>query len=230
MMSWTTRTTTTLTTSTSDGLSRTAAREAGGDAQGFADRGGRATPNDRGAIYTLANGTTTSEAGAALLYALGLRGFLETRGAVVLTNDPARGILVGPYSTRHHAVNVWKAHAYLACHLNAGRGSYALMEHMSMTEGKVLGWAMGQALVDAFPLIVEHRVQALKSDDRGAVCIERVEAPCLAVLCEPFFGDNPRHQDLLAAPELKRLGEALGEGVASWWRSRAAARVTAPGA
>ena len=177
-------------------------------------------PNDRGAVYTLSDGTRTSEASATLIYAAALRAYLEARGAAILTNDPAHGILVGHYSTRNRAGSAWRAHGYLACHLNAGRGRYALMEYMTVTEGKLLASSIGQSLVQAFPVIVEHRTQGLSSTDRGAVCIARVESPTVAVLCEPFFGDHPGHQALLAAPELGRVGEAIGEGVARWWRSR----------
>jgi len=174
-------------------------------------------PKDRGSVYALADGTTTTEGGAVVVYAGALRAFLEERGAEVLTNDPTHWILVGPYSTRHRAVNAWKPHAYLACHLNAGGGRYALMEHMSMSRGKALAEAIGQSLSAIFPALADHRTLALKSTDRGAVCIERVEDPAAAVLCEPFFGDNPAHQALLAAPELHRVGRAIGLGVAAWW-------------
>lgn len=174
-------------------------------------------PRDRGSVYTLIDGTTTTEGSAVVVYAGALRHFLEERGATVLTNDPTHGILIGPYSTRHRAVNTWKPHAYLACHLNAGGGGYALMEHMSMSRGKALAEAIGQALSAVFPPLADHRTQALKSTDRGAVCIERVAEPAAAVLCEPFFGDTPAHQSLLAAPELARVGRAIGLGLVEWW-------------
>jgi len=179
-------------------------------------------PRDQGSVYTLLGGTRTTEASAVLIYAAALTTYLTEHGGQVLTNDWTHGILVGPYSARHVAVNAWGAHVYLACHLNAGGGSYALVEYMTGSEGKLLASAIGQSLTETFPEIREHRTQALASTDRGAVCIERVATPTVAVLSEPFFGDNPAQQGLLAAAELKRVGEAIGSAVSGWWRSRPA--------
>jgi N-acetylmuramoyl-L-alanine amidase len=177
-------------------------------------------PADRGAVYTLADGTHTDEATATLIYAASLRSYLEARGATVLANDPRHGILVGPYSVRHAAANAWRPHLYLACHLNAGRGSYALVEYMSLSQAKPLASGIGQALAAVFPEIMEHRTNALSSTDRGAVCIERVASPSIAVLLEPFFGDNPTQQRLLAATELHRVGQVVGDAIAHWWHGR----------
>lgn len=178
-------------------------------------------PMDRGAVFTLMDGTKTTEASAVLIYAAALRAWLEARGARVMTNDPARGVLVGPYSRRHRAADAWDAHAYLACHLNAGGGSYCLMEHMSMAQGRVLAEAIGPKVVEAFPQISATQTRSLTDGDRGAVCIREVPGRIAAVICEPFFGDTKTHQSILAAPELSRLGEAIGAGVMEWWRARA---------
>jgi len=174
-------------------------------------------PNDRGAVFTLPDHTRTNEADAALIYAAALTSWLRERGASALTNDVARQILVGPYSWRHRAVSEWRAHAYLACHLNAGRGSYSLMEHMSLTRGAELAALIGPRLMLAFPGITASKVRALSDKDRGAVCIRGVPGSIAAVLCEPFFGDWPGHQSLLSAPKLVALGRVIGEAVAEWW-------------
>jgi N-acetylmuramoyl-L-alanine amidase len=173
-------------------------------------------PNDRGSVYRLANGSVTDEGSSTLIYAAALKARLEQGGATVVTNDPARGILVGPYSTRNRSAVTF--HAYLACHLNAGGGNYALTEYMSMTDALPLAAAIKDALLATFPTVIPRgQTRALSSNDRGAVCIERVPAPCVAVLCEPFFGDHPGHQALLAAPQLHLVGEAIADGVAAWW-------------
>lgn len=178
---------------------------------------------DRGSVYALANGLTVTEASAATSYAAALAAFLEAHGAAVLTNDPAHGILVGPYSRRNLAARDFGAHAYLACHVNSGRGSYAAWEYMSTTIGADLAGALLPVMRNAFPLeILASKRVALSTGQRGAVCIERTAASCATVLCEPFFGDNPRHQGLLAAPELVKVGEAIGAGVLEWWKARQA--------
>ncbi len=177
-------------------------------------------PNDRGSLYTLANGTRTTEASAALIYAASLKRWLMGHGAEVLANDPAKGILIGRYSTRNRMAAAWGAQAYLACHLNAGGGYYALAEHMGATLGKYLATQIAKRLDLSYPAITSGHVRALSSTDRGAVCIQYLPLSVAAVLCEPFFGDNPVHQPLLAAPELDRIGTLIGEAVAAWWQGR----------
>ena len=46
----------------------------------------------------------------------------------------------------------------------------------------------------------------------------RTESRVAALVVEPFFGDNPRHQaQLTTAAGLASVGEMIGQGVASWW-------------
>lgn len=174
---------------------------------------------DRGSVYTLANGTRVTEADATLVYAHAIVSYLELWGARVVSNDPAHGILVGPYSARNLAAQT--SHAYLACHLNAGGGAYAAVEYMSTTVGAALAAAIGPQVQAAFPTDIPNaKAIPLSSGQRGAVCIERVASNVAAVICEPFFGDNPRQQHLLDAPSLVRVGEVIAHGVADWWKTR----------
>lgn len=176
---------------------------------------------DRGSVFTLANGLTTTEAGAALIYGAAITAHLLELGAQVMTNDASRGILVGPYSRRNAVAAGWGANAYLACHVNAGGGSYAAVEYMSTTVGAALASSLANKIRECFPLdLTGGRTVPLSSSSRGAVCIERNASSCAAVICEPFFGDNPRHQHLLSAPRLVTLGEAIAEGVVGWWKAR----------
>lgn len=177
-------------------------------------------PLDRGTEFVLANGTHTTEASAAVLYAASLVAWLRTAGATVLTNDPMRQVLVGPYSRRNLSALDFGADAYLACHVNAGGGDYGLMEYMSTTTGRALADAIGPRLTAAFPPIRSVTTRALSTTDRGAVCIRLVPGGCATIICEPFFGDTPAHQGLFAAPELARLGATLGQGIADWWLAR----------
>lgn len=174
-------------------------------------------PHDKGSEYVLANGTHIAEANAARVYADGLCDWLRERGVAVLTNDPTTSILTGFYSSRNRAAHAFAAHAYLACHLNAGRGGYCLMEYMDATVSKPLADAIGARLATTVTEITDFRSQALHAGDRGAVCIERVMPPIAAVLCEPFFGDTPAHQYLLASVNLREIGATIGQGVADWW-------------
>ena len=175
---------------------------------------------DHGSTFTLEGGGKIAEAQAAVAYAQALVAWLRARGAAVLTNEPAAGILTGPYSRRNAAALSWGAGAYLACHVNAGGGGYALAEYPLACEGQVLGDLIGAELVKRFREIRAHTTRALSPGARGDVCIEGCSKDAPAIVLEPFFGDTPAMQPLFAAGRLTELGEAIGEAVASWWEKR----------
>lgn len=174
---------------------------------------------DRGAEFKTAAGLKTTEAAAALQYAAALCGWLRDRGANVLTNEPTRGILVGPYSVRNSAANAFNADLYLACHVNAGGGAYFAGEYMVGTAGQLAAGAIGRAVLEQFPEVQGQRAVPLVQGQRGAVCIQGVQRSRVALILEPFFGDNARQRGMLEAAALKRLGEAIGAGVAAWWET-----------
>ncbi len=180
---------------------------------------------DRGTIYALANGTHIAEADAATLYAAGLVAWLKARGASVLTNDLLSGALIGPYSRRNLIACQWGADCYLACHLNAGGGSYAAIEYMAGTPSGVLASSIGSHIINDFPLIGRSRSVDLIRGQRGAVCIEGVVGNRAAVILEPFFGDTVAVQEMFQPQKLHQLGETIGEGIAQWWERRAIVRV-----
>lgn len=172
---------------------------------------------DRGSIYTLQNGNHVAEADAALSYAHALRDYLAARSAKVLTNQPDMGVLVGPYSKRNQAAAAFGVHAYLACHVNAGGGSYARCEYLAATPGQGLGEAIGLQITAAFPSIHTAHAVPLAPGERGNVCVEACDHTRPAIILEPFFGDNPSQQGLFAPDQLVRLGQAIGAGVGAWW-------------
>jgi N-acetylmuramoyl-L-alanine amidase len=172
---------------------------------------------DRGAVFTLANGTKVCESQIATLYAQALVTWLHSRGATVMCNDLLHGRLTGTYAQRNLDAFHWGAHAYLACHVNAGGGSYCLAEYPAGTTGGALGGSIGACLVDDFRELLSSQLGPLTSGQRGFVCIGECDRSRPAVILEPFFGDNPRHQALIPAARLVAVGESIGEGVARWW-------------
>jgi N-acetylmuramoyl-L-alanine amidase len=183
--------------------------------------------SDRGTLYALGNGTHVYEAQATTAYGAALAAWLKSRGAAVLTNEPKSGILTGDYPARNAAANAWGAHAYLALHVNAGGGDYALAEYMVGSPGQALGAPIGAALCKAFRDIRSARCNPLVAHQRGAVCVEGVDRHVPALILEPFFGDNVRQQALFAPEYLVALGGCIGIGIAYWWQ---AARTSATGA
>lgn len=180
---------------------------------------------DRGAIFTLPDRTRVAEASLATSYAFALCETLSTAGASVLTNDPLRSILVGPYSARHTAAMAWKANLYLACHVNAGGGRYARLVGLAESPAALLAATpagqIGKQLTDTFPGTIRSAdPHPLVAGDRGAVCVRGILPPAAALILEPFFGDTPIHQALFAPAQLVALGRAIGRGVIEWWVAR----------
>jgi N-acetylmuramoyl-L-alanine amidase len=176
-------------------------------------------PQDRGAIFELPGGFRVAEAQAATTYAQACVAWLSARGATVLTNHLARLELIGSYYRRLKQAEKWGARAYLACHINAGRGSYAALEYPQGAAGIALSTRIGLSLTDGIKEILSYKSVPLGPKDRGFACIGSFPTDRAAVLVEPFFGDNPRQQGLLSTPRLVELGEAIGEGVARWWEA-----------
>lgn len=173
-------------------------------------------PRDQGSVYTLADGSMLTEAHCTTIYAGAIHEFLLSWGAEVLVNDPVRGLLVGYYSQRNRDAGFYGADLYLACHLNAGGGSYAAIEMMAAHRDDRLAEFIGNELTAAEPEILESHPVLLAHGDRGAICIEGCVCP--AAIIEPFFGDNPRQQVLTSAARLVGVGQAVGRGVGNWWR------------
>jgi len=183
-------------------------------------------PADRGAVFELTGGFHLAEAQAATVYAQALCAWLKARSAKVLTNEPARSVLVGSYYRRQKEAESWGADAYLACHVNAGRGSYARLEYaLGAAGGSALCSRLGARLCDDFREILNYDVLPLGPKDRGYICIGGLSRARAAVLVEPFFGDNPGQQALLTTPRLVAVGESIGEGVARWWEAARSARL-----
>lgn len=174
-------------------------------------------PHDQGSVYTLAGGFTITEAHCTNIYAGAIHEFLSSWGATVLVNDPVRGTLIGYYSQRNREASLWGADLYLACHLNAGHGTYAAIEMMAGRRDDRLCAYIGSELKATAKEITDARPVMLGHGDRGAVCIEACACP--AAIVEPFFGDSPSQQPLMAGAALADIGRAIGRGVANWWRA-----------
>lgn len=179
---------------------------------------------DRGSRFVLADGRTVYEGDAVTVYAQSLASWLREWGATVIVNDPVRGKLVGPYSRRNREATLANVDAYLACHLNAGRGDYALCEYMASVPAATQGacqalanWILHSGIND--PEVRGRQARRLERGERGAVCIQGCGPFVPALILEPFFGDQPRHQPLFETARLQLLGKEIGQGVAAWWRA-----------
>lgn len=190
-------------------------------------RGGRHV-RDRGAVFRRRSGLSVTEVELALAYSATVAAQLRAQGAEVFENDPSGGTMVGSYLERAMATRAIRAHAYLACHVNAGGGDYARCSYRvnEPPAGDALHWSrvhLAQDIageIDAeFAMVRRARTIPLARADRGWVCIGHVRPPTAAVLVEPFFGDRLEQLEELAASSerLAELGGAIARGVRLWW-------------
>ena len=169
---------------------------------------------DQGARFGM-----VTEVELATRYAQAAASRLLTRGYTVVTNRWAQVdgafALTGSYDRRGEAAASLGAAVYIACHINAGGGRYALAEIISsdpplVVDTKSIAFAttlmneVAAAPQGIHGSEVKHfsgfglRYRGTGSNplrfERGRGCISRaVELGIPAVLFEPYFGDNPEH-------------------------------------
>lgn len=179
---------------------------------------------DRGARFVCADGTVRWEIELALEYAQGIVRELRAVGVPVLVNDPAAGTLVGRYSDRARQAQGWGATVYLACHVNAGEGRYALsgFTHLGGTDllparSSRIGVEILTQLRDRFTALRGGELKRYGPLTFGGGTIRPAARLGIAsVLVEPFFGDNALHRAQLI-PQLGELGATIGRAVKAAW-------------
>jgi hypothetical protein len=136
----------------------------------------------------------------------------------------------GWYSERHAKANALAAHfpndrvAYLACHVNAGRGDYAVMIHDERSGGgKGLAAALSGAVSDRnLPGIRRSLVRAASAGNdwkRGYTTIKGIysgPANISGVCVEPYFIDREEHRYLTTVQGGREIAEALVDGLVRW--------------
>ena len=136
----------------------------------------------------------------------------------------------GWYAERHDraaeiaAANPDVPTAYVACHVNAGQGTYALAVHDKRSKGgAALAECVAGVLAGAGAGAIDRAI--VRGSERGGdwgrahVTIAGIwEAPanCVGVCFEPFFIDQPRHAPFLAAPGLEVIGHSLAVACMKW--------------
>jgi hypothetical protein len=157
--------------------------------------------------------------------------YIEAASALLLAEGHAVYVLDhGWYSARHaRACEIARENpderiAYVACHINAGSGSYGLVLHDARSRG---GHALAEAVADALgPAAAPHIDRALVraadregSWSRAMTTIQGIwSGPAnIAGICfEPFFIDSERNRDLLSPAGLTLVGQALAAGCMQW--------------
>jgi len=166
------------------------------------------------------------EANLTPLYYLPAKRTLEALGQSVYVLDS------GWYSDRHKranaiaAANPDKKVAYIACHVNAGKGDYSVMIHDQRSgNGSRLALALSAAIADhAISGIQRSLVRAASADNawkRGYSTIKGIYSGpnnISGVCLEPYFIDRQDHQWLATPEGGEALAEALVSGLMDWGR------------
>jgi hypothetical protein len=183
---------------------------------------GKPGKNDRGASVEL-DGRTVYEVDLTRAYIEAATDLLNAEGhAVYVLED-------GWYSARHaRACEIARENpderiAYVACHINAGGGSYGLVLHDARSRG---GHALAEAVADALgtdnAALDRTLVRAADHEGSWARAMTTIKGIYsgpgnLSGICyEPFFIDSKRNQALMTADGLRAVGRALAVGCMQW--------------
>ena len=191
---------------------------------------GKPGKNDQGAGFDIDDDgvveTQERETQLTPLYYLPAKAMLEALGHRVVVLDQ------GWYSHRHKQANQIARDnpgvpvAYIACHINAGRGSYSALIHDSQsTGGAVLARALGDALTLATLQGID-RVRVVQGSPtngwkRGYTTIKGIYAGpsnISGVCFEPYFIDNAAHHNLTTEAGSAQIAKALVGGLRGWLR------------
>lgn len=148
------------------------------------------------------------------------RAALERLGHEVLVLD------TGDYGARHEQAIAAAQDAaravYVAGHVNAGGGRYALVRHDHRSDaGARLGRMVLRHLA-AVPELGDGRLWPLAPQDRGWSCVDGIYAGpawLCGILLEPYFIDSKAHRRLSTAAGLLELGTALAAACDEWART-----------
>lgn len=171
-------------------------------------------PGDHGAVHGALRETDLTDA-----YIAAAADALRRHGHTVEV------LVEGEYGTRHHrareiARGAPKTRcAYVACHVNAGGGTYGLVEYDARsTRGAQLADELAHGL-RALPGVTTSRTKGLGAGERGWVCIDGIyagPANLAGVIFEPGFIDAGGHAGLWTAEGLTRIGTALALACEGW--------------
>jgi len=184
---------------------------------------GKPGKDDRGA-QTEINGETVYEIDLTAGYIDAAVALLSAEGHTVHVLES------GWYGERHERAaeiardNPHDLVAFVACHVNAGGGSYGLVLHDARSRS---GLSLAEAIADtlgtvAAPHLDRAIVRSTEADGtwaraHGTIAgIWDAPANCAGVCFEPMFIDTPRHRELLTPAGLRVIGQALAVGCMTW--------------
>ena len=133
----------------------------------------------------------------------------------------------GWYAERHAAacalsLELERPGAYVACHINAGGGSYAATYYDQRSKGgERLAGCIASALGERLPEVTKSKARSCGPEKSGrAWGVFRGIWPgpmWLSGVCfEPAFIDCEEHWPLFTSEGLERIGQALAVGVMRW--------------
>ena len=119
------------------------------------------------------------------------------------------------------AKHVEQKHASLAVelHFNASAGTaqgHEWLYWITSTRGQRLADSIRDSFVAVFPTRKSRGSRPKSSGDRGAEFLRLTHCP--AVICEPFFGDNPEEWGF-ATSHREEIAESIAEGIENFLKA-----------
>ena len=184
---------------------------------------GKPGKDDRGA-QTKINGETVYEIDLTAGYIDAAVALLSAEGHTVHVLES------GWYGERHERAaeiardNPHDLVAYVACHVNAGGGSYGLALHDARSRS---GLSLAEAIADTLGTVAAPPPDRalVRAAERGGTWgramttiagIWDAPANCAGVCFAPMFIHSPKHRELLTPEGLRVIGQALAVGCMTW--------------
>jgi hypothetical protein len=135
----------------------------------------------------------------------------------------------GWYPARHEAAaqiaRGWAGPvAYVACHVNAGGGSYAMALHDMRSAGgarlaRCVVGELERGSLHGLSRFISRETASTGSWRRAHETIKGIfdgPANISAICYEPFFLDTPSHAHMLGGEGIRAVGQALARGILNW--------------
>jgi len=156
----------------------------------------------------------------------------ETQLALLQLSRPIVSALLcnGLYGRRHDQANGIATRAdrgdpfaYLACHVNAGRGDYGLIAYdYRSPRGQLLAELIGEQLANLSELS-DVRVEPASPENDWSRAYHTIDGiyqgprNICGICLEPFFLDTPAHRTLATVQGLRRIGYAVAAGLVAFF-------------
>jgi hypothetical protein len=109
-----------------------------------------------------------------------------------------------------------KADVAIELHFNSAGPTatgFEFLHWFCSPKGLTLASKLAASFTKFFPTQKNRGLTSISSKDRGGLFLRKT--PCVAVICEPFFGSNAKDSEFFSSHR-EELAKAYAEGVVNW--------------